>query len=231
MGESLLDKARRLNQVAGEVKAVRSAMDNARRLQNRASELRKALVEPDLAAQTWRACLKAGVDGLQTPDHTALVQAVAYLRRGLDAEASADLDASFDTVKRALAAVARQTDSLTAEAWPGFAKAKAEEAGIRSVRMLPPSVQKTLTYAIADVERARGAVPRNPSQVDMFLRQVTWLRREINDVRGTKLPTQLEAVFEALSGGSFPLRDMTAEQFRLLQEHGLANDLVVRWQA
>ncbi|MFG2105204.1 hypothetical protein [Micromonospora chersina] len=232
MGESLLDKARRLHQLAGEVKAVRSAMDNARRLQNRAAELRKALDEPVLSAQTWRACATAGVDDLRTPDHTGLAQAIANLRRGLDAgESPGALDTDFNTVKHALAAVARQTDNSIADAWPRFANARAEEAGVRSVRMLPPSVQQRLTSAIVEVEEGRTAPPRNPSQVKMFLRQVAWLRQEISEVGGAEVPEQLEPVFEALNRGGFSLRKLTAEQLRLLQAHDLADGLVVRWQA
>ncbi|MFG1757038.1 hypothetical protein [Micromonospora echinofusca] len=231
MGESLLNKARRLHQLAGEVKAVRSALDNARRLQNRAAELRKALDEPALSTRTWHACAAAGVDDLVRPDHTGLAQAVANLRRGLEAgEPPSDLGTSFNTVKHALAAVARQTDSSIADAWPRFANAKAEEVGIRSVRMLPPSVQQRLASAILEMEQSRRAAPRNPSQVKMFLRQVAWLREEISEVGGADVPAQLEPVFNALNREGFPLRKLTAEQFRLLQEHDLADGLVVRWQ-
>ncbi|HET8658046.1 MAG TPA: hypothetical protein VFM55_03505 [Micromonosporaceae bacterium] len=230
MDDSLLDKAQRLQAIAGEVRAALGALHDARRLASRASDLRTAVTAPALAAQTWHACAEAGVPDLTAPQDAGLASAVTNLRQRLDA-GEPPPDSDFDTIRHGLAALARRTDEAIAQAWPRFARSKAEAAGLASVRVLPPATRQSLTATITAVEQAMTPPPANPSQVQAFAHNLAQLERQMGDARVRELPAPLVQVFDRLGTGGFPLRELTAQQLRLLHEHGFADDLVLRWTA
>ncbi len=228
MGESLVDKAHRLREVAGEAIATRDALRDAQRLGKRSEELRAAMAAPASAKLTWEACVGADVPNLQAPDDAGLSPAVADVQRRLDAE---DLppDSAFDVLKHGLAAFAHHIDEAVAQAWQPFARSKAASAGFASVQVLPPATRQSLSRTVTEIERAVAAPPAGRAQVDAFARNLAILEREVDQARVRDLPAQLKLVFDQLGDAGFPLSELTAEQLRLLQENGLADDLVLRW--
>ncbi|GAA0742606.1 hypothetical protein [Dactylosporangium roseum] len=229
MSESLLDKARRLQELAAEVKAAKNAVQHAKRLQNRARDLRAALDAPSSAAQTWIACRAAGAADLPMPDDAGLARAMADLGRRLKASEPPP-DTDFDAVENGLLAWARRTNDAVARAWPAFARSKAATA-LASVRVLPPAARQSLSETISAVEQALTRPPTNAAQVRMFLRNAAAVEREVSAARLQDLPAPLLPVLERLGDGGIPLSELTDEQVRLLRERGLADDLVVRWTA
>jgi hypothetical protein len=228
MSESLLEKARRLQVIAGEARAVLNARHDAKRLANRVTDLQTALTTTRLAAQTWRACAEANVPGLPVPHGGGLTQALTELRRQLDT-GDPPPDTDFDAVKHGLAALANRTHEAIAQAWHSFAQSTANSAGLGSSRMLPPTTRHTLDSTITSVDQAIAATPTNPSQVAAFVRHVTTLKQQIDAARVQDLPAPLVPVFDKLGGEGLPLGELTAEQLRLLHEGGFADNLVVRW--
>jgi hypothetical protein len=229
MTESLLDQARRLQEVAGEVKAAKSAVQHARRLQNRASDLRAALDATLSAAQTWLACREAGAADLKTPDDAGLARTIAALGQRLKTDEPPP-DPDFDAVKHGLQALARRTTDAVARAWPVFARSKAA-ATLASVRVLPPAARRSLSETIIAVDQVLTTPPTNAAQVRMFLRNAFTLEQEVSAARLHDLPAPLVPVLERLGDGGLPLSELTDEQLRLLRDRGLADGLVVRWTA
>src|SRR5262249_35222238 len=210
--ESLLDKARRLQQVAGEVKAVKAAIQHASRLQARADDLRAALNDPTRATETWLECRQAGVADLPKPADMRLADAVAELARRLK-PADPPPDADFDAVKHGLRTMARRTTDAITQAWPAFARSKAA-AGLASVRVLPPVARRSLGETITAVEQAITRPPDSPAQVRLFLRHVATLDREAGAAHVQDLPAPLLPVLEQLGDEGFPLSKLTDEQLR-----------------